>query len=253
MKVNFNTFNFISPTKTFFKQNTCVPTTKFRAINDEFVRTCKVDEKVESKPALPKYLYHLTNSKCYNAIMRSGEIRPSKDTIDGVYMFDMKDFQKNWRTNPNHHKSRVLAEDLIAQAIKKEEGLVLMRIPTEKLNPNNFVIRPQDELNAYLNGDEYKELKRKYKTFGEVLKHRQEFPDYIKNGYPLSDAIIFYDTARAVEYIHKGPVDIDKNKVKKIFELPDVSKDTFKDYDLADYNALFDSLDLASKSLNLVA
>ena len=253
MKVNFNIFNFISPIKTFQRPNVNVPSFKSQPVNDVFIRTVQVENKKDEKPLLPKYLYHLTNSKCYNAIMNSGEIRPSKDTIDGVYMFDMKDFQKNWRTNSNHHKSRVLAEDLVFQAIKKEEGLVLMRIPTEKLNPNNFVIRPQDELNAYLNGEEYGELKTKYKSFHKILKHREEFPDYIKDGYSVRTAPQFYEEGRAIEYIHKGSVAVDKNNVEKIFELPNVSKTTFQNYGLLDYSTLFDTLDLASKSLNLVA
>ena len=77
MKVNFNTFNFISPLKTFQKTNVSVPTFKSQPVNDVFIRTVPLEDKKETKQLLPKYLYHLTNKKCHNAIIRSGKIKPS--------------------------------------------------------------------------------------------------------------------------------------------------------------------------------
>ena len=247
MKVNFNTFNFISSVKTFKRQNTNVTTFRSQLTTDVFIKTTNIEAKKEAKETLPQYLYHLTNKKCYNAIIRSGEIRPSKDTIDGVYMFDMKDFQDNWRTNPNYHKSRVLAEDLVAQAIKKETGLVLIQIPTEELNPDNFTIRPQDELNSYLRGEHFSSLKTKYKNFNEVLKHKDELPDYIKEGYPTAKANEFYEQGRAVEYIYKGAIDLTQNKAKLVFELPSASYKTFYGYSIKDYNNLFDGFKKATE------
>lgn len=248
MKVNFNSFNFISSIKTVQKLKVSTPTFRSNLTSDVFIRTTNLDDKKESIPILPKYLYHLTNKKCYVAIMRSGEIRPSKDTIDGVYMFDMKDFQKNWRTNPNYHKSRVLAEDLVSQAMKKESGLVLMRIPTENLNPNNFVIRPQDELNSYLHSEHFTSLKVKYRAYDEVLKHKEEFPDYIKDGYSLDKSGEFYDEGRAVEYIYKGSIDLNKNNAKMIFEIPHVSYKTFSGYSIREYKDLFDTFKTESEN-----
>lgn len=241
MKVNFNTFNFISPLKTFQKTNVSVPTFKSQPVNDVFIRTVPLEDKKETKQLLPKYLYHLTNKKCHNAIIRSGKIKPSKDTIDGVYMFDMKDFQQNWRTNPNYHKSRTLAEELISQAIKKETGLVLMRIPTENLNPNDFSIRPQDELNSYLRGEDFTSLKEKYKDYDEVLNHKDELPDYIREGYTPNKANEFFEEGRAVEYIYKGTIDLEQTNAQMIFELPDASYKTFYGYSIRDYKNLFDS------------
>lgn len=248
MKVNFNVYNCISNIKTFKRVNVSVPTFKSQLSSDIFVRTTQIDDKKENKSILPKYLYHLTNQKCYKAIMRSGKIKPSKDTIDGVYMFDMKDFQNNWRTNSNYHKSRVLAEDLIDQAIKRENGLVLLRIPTENLNIENFTIRPQDELNSYLRGEHFTSLKQKYRNYDEVLKHKDELPDYIREGYNPQNAREFCDNGRAIEYIYRDSIDIDKNNVQMIYELPDVNYKTFLGYGIKHFAELFDNLKNASEN-----
>ena len=248
MKVNFNSFNYISNIKTFNRVNVSVPTFKSQLSSDVFVRTTSFDNKREEAATLPEYLYHLTNQKCYRAIMRSGKIKPSKDTIDGVYMFDMKDFQQNWRTNPNYHKSRALSEELVAQAMKRDSGLVLLRIPTKNLNIDNFTIRPQDELNSYLRGEKFTSLKDKYKNYDEVLNHKDELPDYIRDGYSPQYAQEFYDDGRAIEYIYRGSIDLDKNDVQMIYELPDVSYKTFYGYSIKDYETLYANLQKASEN-----
>ena len=253
MKVNFNTFNYISNIKTFKRGNVSLPACKSQPANDIFIRTVQIEDKKQDKQVLPEYLYHLTNQKCYKSIMRSGKIKPSRDTIDGVYMFDMKDFQNNWRTNLNYQGSRTLAEDLINQAIKKEKGLVLLRIPTKKLDPDNFAIRPQDELEAYLKSDDFNNLQDKYGGFYGTLEHREKLPDYIRNGYTPQKAQEFFEEGRAIEYIHKGAIDVGANDVQKIYELPDVNQETFLDYGMQHFTDLFDNLNDASEKINLVA
>lgn len=53
------------------------------------------------KPNLPRYLYHVTSRKNYEAMLKSGEIRTSHDaclssSLEGVFMFDLKNFAKRW-------------------------------------------------------------------------------------------------------------------------------------------------------------
>ena len=123
MRINFNTIHYNVPAKTLYRTNVKYSAFKSQEIGDVFVRSSEKPKKIEEPQkeslTLPKYLYHLTNSTNYERIMKTGFLMPSEDLIDGVYLFDMEDFQSNWRNTKNATGTRTLAESLVEQAIKR--------------------------------------------------------------------------------------------------------------------------------------
>ena len=139
MKINFTTINYNSPIKTLFRTNVKYPAFKSQEIGDVFIRSSEkprqIEEPKQESSTLPKYLYHLTNSTNYERIKETGFLLPSEDLIDGVYLFDMEDFQVNWTNCSSNENLPSLAKSLLKQAIKYDNDLVLIKIST-----NNAVI-----------------------------------------------------------------------------------------------------------------
>ncbi len=115
-----------------------------------------------SKPNLPRYLYHITSTKNYESMLKSCEIRTSLDAcpasnLEGVFMFDLKNFAKRWTStfcNINDHVKVNLASSLIC---KNFDSIVVLKIPTKTMNIDKLKVRVQEAQNTlnnhYLNGD----------------------------------------------------------------------------------------------------
>lgn len=245
MRVNFNTFNYISNIKTFKRENVSVPVFKSQPTNDIFVRTTepivKLSEVEERRASIPQYLYHLTNMNSYEKIMEEGQIKLSKDIIDGVFMFDMEDFQKNWRNTKNPSKRGTLAKSLVEQALKQEQGLVLLRIPTENLDPMKFAIRPEDEVTSYLKSMEFSFLTSMYENKGGILNNKDKLPKDLVNGFSPVKSKEYFEAGRPIEYIYQDNIDLSKISLEKILEIPDMDRKFVWAYSIKDYNNLFDS------------
>ncbi len=112
---------------------------------------------------IPKYLYHITTKSNYNSMLESGVIRTSKDvsplsTLDGVFMFDIKNFAKRWfntwvgygGSDEKYNIGSVLLgkHSLVRQGADKSSELVLLRLRTNKLDVNKLQVRIQDTAKA---------------------------------------------------------------------------------------------------------
>ena len=98
-----------------------------------------------SKHRAPRFVYHLTNKSHYNQIMKSGELRPSKDMFCGeaVFMADLINYFKRWKTKPTGFDES-LQQRLINQVKKGQDDLVVLRIPTAKLDSDKLFLRGQN-------------------------------------------------------------------------------------------------------------
>lgn len=113
------------------------------------------------KPNLPRYLYHITSTKNYESMLKSGEIRTSADTcpisnLEGVFMFDLKNFAKRWTStfcNLNDKVKVNLGGSLIC---KNLDSIVVLKIPTKNMDIDKLKVRVQEAKNTledhYLNG-----------------------------------------------------------------------------------------------------
>lgn len=96
------------------------------------------------KHKIPRYLYHFTNSYCYREILSSGALKPFTHDFfipnKNIFFIDLGDFIKNWnkiKLEPSYSELDKLL-DFVGR-----RDIVLLRIPTDKLNLKNLRIRSQ--------------------------------------------------------------------------------------------------------------
>ncbi len=216
---------------------------------DVFIKSvessCEISEAEKRQAALPEYLYHLTNRECYERIKESGQIKLSKDVIDGVFMFDMQDFQTNWRNTKNPSKTGSMARSLLEQALKNEEGLVLLKIPTKNLDPMKIAIRPEDEVTEFIQSDHFRNLYTAYAERGGIFNNKWELPKDLVEGYSPVKAKEYTDNCRAVEYVYQGNIDLENVGVQKVLEIPEISRKTLWGYGIQDFSELFEIIQSA--------
>ena len=87
-----------------------------------------------------------------------------------------------------------------------DDGLVLLKIPTEKLDTAKIRIRPQDEVCSYINSDKFRKLCMAYAESGGPFQHKYEFPKELVEGYDTSRIREFFDEGRPIEYVYKEPI-----------------------------------------------
>ena len=118
---------------------------------------------------IPRFLYHITSKANYEKILEAGKLKPSHDNFfgDGVFCIELNNFFKRWKKS-NSWEFDSLQEELIKQAAKGESGLVMLKIPTEKLSWDNLKIRSQNRL--FGNVNMRKEIKaQKYEKMNEYI------------------------------------------------------------------------------------
>lgn len=111
---------------------------------------------VSAKPqtgqsAVPRFLYHITSKKNYESILKDGFIRTSQDGADmtnlnGVFMFDLKNFTKRW-CNTGFSMGDdflTLAKALFVKGSSKTSNIVVLKVPTKKLPLDKLKCRTQD-------------------------------------------------------------------------------------------------------------
>lgn len=118
---------------------------------------------------VPRYIYHLTNEEKYNSILKDGFIKTSdKDPyahFNGLFTIEMKNFFKFWGKHKDWDEGdgKTLRYDLLRAVVRwyntMFEGtnkLVILRIPTDKLNKDKLAIRSQNVFFKYnVNRKEY--------------------------------------------------------------------------------------------------
>lgn len=96
--------------------------------------------KQVGKHKIPRYLYHVTTRNNYESMLKTGTLRVSDPggIGAGVYMLELQNMIKHYG---NHNGYRGL-ERLLGQAsLQGGNELVLLRIPTAKLNASRLSIR----------------------------------------------------------------------------------------------------------------
>lgn len=133
------------------------------------------------KPNLPRFLYHITSKKNYESMLKSGEIRTSHDAyldsnLEGVFMFDLKNFAKRWTSTFFKFKEADEKFNLGSALVCKNSDIVLLKVPTRKMNVDKLKIRVQDDTKVNyhtLNGDSAK--------FQTLYTRRKKPIEYIYN------------------------------------------------------------------------
>ena len=97
-------------------------------------------EKQVGKHKIPRYLYHVTTRPNYESMLKTGTLRVSDPggLGSGVYMFELQNMINHYG---NHNGYRGLERLLEQASLHGGDELVLLRIPTSKLNASRLAIR----------------------------------------------------------------------------------------------------------------
>lgn len=196
------------------------------------------------KHKVPRFIYHLTNKSNYESMLNDGFIKMSKDDVmgEGIFMTELPNLFKRWRKDKSWGNSS-LQEELINQVAKGKDEIVILRIPTKKLNHDLLRVRSQNLLfNWYLSPkcdaainvalDIMKKIpKDKRKNWvtealqqikKNLSKNNTNKADvHLTEGSPAKNSSLFKQRKEAIEYVYREDIPI--SDVEKIGEL-DVAK-----------------------------
>ena len=96
--------------------------------------------KQVGKHKIPRYLYHVTTKANYESMLKTGTLRVSDPggLGSGVYMLELQNMIKHYG---NHNGYRGLERLLGQGSLHGGDELVLLKIPTSKLNAGRLAIR----------------------------------------------------------------------------------------------------------------
>lgn len=181
---------------------------------------------------VPRFIYHLTNKPAYESMLKDGFVKTSgDDALRGVYTTDIVNFFKRWRKN-KAWRSASLQEMLVRQASKGKDDLVLLRIPTDKLNSNELIIRSQNRLfgatcsTSAQRREQIEKFMEEQSKLGVAesdicsLIFKKFFPEvleHVEHGTPAKFSKLFKQRKEAIEYVY--PHDIKISDAEKIGEV----------------------------------
>ena len=179
-----------------------------------------------SKHRIPRYVYHLTNKSNYERIIQSGELKCSISDVfvpEAVFLADLVNFFKRWKFKPAGSKISSLQEKLLYQVQKDEGDLVMLRIPTAKLDSEKLFLRNpnrcfdlcdkyQEKFDEYADeilakyGGEFKPENEKamFSDLREILKEflsGEKDIDHIFEGVPAKFSKLFKQRKEPIEYL----------------------------------------------------
>ena len=188
----------------------------------------QIVKKQPGKRNIPKYLYHFTTQNKYQQIVKSGYIQAFRDEnirsdFCGVFMVDLRNFTKRWMTKGIECGDKLLtfSKALIMQTSKDNSNLVVLRIPTMKLNLNKLRCRSivSENLDHIKNCDfatNQRHYTRKKEPIEYIIGENISIKDVVKigesyTGFNLEEAI------RSVPTNYIDRID-DKSILKNLFK-----------------------------------
>lgn len=168
---------------------------------------------------IPRFLYHITSKEYYESMLKDGYLKTTKKQYPrGVYAIELPNFFKRWCSSE-------LGSRLFYQAKKNFDEIVILKIPTKKLNKENLFIRSQDRYfiepsNLRLC---YIYAKMKHQDIPTTLlkwlnKYSGiDYMQHIKGETPAIYAKKYKQNKEPIEYIYKENIPV--NFIEKIGEI----------------------------------
>lgn len=153
---------------------------------------------------VPRFIYHLTNQHAYTEMCNDGFIRCSENDPyverPGVFAIELTNFLKRWK----HHNdwdegAETLQESLLRNVVrwtksfnKAKNQLVILKIPTDALNPEKLKIRSQNEFFRF-----------------KMNRTKKSYPNKHLCGYtPAVKSRLYKNRKEAIEYIYQDQIPI---------------------------------------------
>lgn len=133
-------------------------------------------QKIIGKHIIPRYLYHITTKQNYKNMLLERTIKPAKDRHfgRGFFMFDLKNFMKNWTFDFGNYKNfdtrNVIFENIVRK--QRKHKMVLLRIDTNKIKKEKLLIRSIKKLfQQYYGVENFSKRFPKEKLTNPDMKH----------------------------------------------------------------------------------
>ncbi len=189
------------------------------------------------KHKIPRFVYHMTNKSNYESMLCDGIIKTSEDGLlgKGVFTTELTNLFKRWRKCKSW-RGFSLQEKLIQQVAKGNDEIVILRIPTTKLDSDKLVIRSQNKLFNWSFSKNAAEAFRQIPKMGnkdcpngwlnkvrEILKdiitkqESKECAEHLTIGAPAKMSGLYKQRKEALEYVYLDNIPI--SNVEKIGEV----------------------------------
>ena len=194
--------------------------------------------KTVGKHKIPRFIYHMTNKKNYESMIKDGIIRTSRDGLlgKGVFTTELTNFFKCWRKCKSWGDTS-LQEKLLGQVAKGSDEIVIIRIPTAKLDPNKLIIRSQNKLFSWaFSGkaeEAFEQITQRVNNEAlpnswlnkvrEILKdiitkqESKKYAEHLTTGAPAKMSNLYKQRKEALEYVYLDNIPL--TDVQKIGEL----------------------------------
>lgn len=188
------------------------------------------------KHKIPRFIYHMTNKSNYESMLCDGIIKTSNDGLleNGVFTIELTNLFKRWRKCKSWNNTS-LQEKLIKQAAKGKDEIVILKIPTTKLDSDKLVIRSQNKLFSWANSDKAKEADTQISKIKneacpndwrnkvrEIIKdiitkqESKKYAEHLTTGAPAKMSGLYKQRKEALEYVYLD--NIPMSNVEKIGE-----------------------------------
>ncbi len=161
---------------------------------------------------IPRYIYHFTNEHAYKSMCNDGFIKATtKDSFikdKAVFLIELENFCKNWGFNKSWDKfPEPLQESLLMLAayfkkpspIEDQNKLVILKIPTDKLDAKKLFVRSENKFFEQLLSK-----KKNIESLHPCLKQNLE------GNTPATKSKLYKNRKEAIEYIYKDDIPIEK-------------------------------------------
>lgn len=173
---------------------------------------------------VPRYIYHLTSHVNYKGMLEDGYIR--KESIprlylqQGVYALELSNFFKFWGTNKAWGYDN-LQEIILRHIVKwintdnpEKSELVMLRIPTSKLDEQKLFVRSLNKLFSFKDSHKY------------IIEASDKLQRHLTGNTSAVEAPLYKMRKEAIEYIYNDNIPIrDIEQIGSIVHIPSLRKD----------------------------
>lgn len=178
-----------------------------------FLKDMKITQNIQPSQnfqsrKIPRYIYHITNQRAYKSMLENDKaILPStKDPYnlhEGVHAIELSNFFKRWGFHKDWESEKfageTLRESLLRAAtrwrksqLEGKDELVILKIPTDKLDTGKLKIRSQNRFFKFM-----------------YNKNKKSNPDeHLRCETPATEAKRYKQRKEAIEFIYQDSIPI---------------------------------------------
>lgn len=240
--------------KRMFYYDELLPLLKSTKLQDKFLQMTKFEKEIDrfgvegvqngnKTGKIPRYIYHLTSKENYEKMLQNGVLQTTSDgwfKQKGIFAVELENLFKRWGNNELWEECP-LQLSLLEHAAKDSDKIVILKIPTAKLEQENLYIRSQNQLipDHFGLSDYFEQIcgSTKYKDkekldtqdFFDIINHalnkriaNLNSQKHLAYGAPAGQSKLYKQRKEAIEYIYSDPIpmsDVEKIGETNIAEL----------------------------------